>query len=310
MFEHLDDRCAQIGVGPRLGYETEDPRVVDRAHDAVEVGACGKHHSGGVGLQPLRHRQERRAVHFRHPIIRNDDIDRMRTQVVERIVRRSERNDMRIGNGRHRRAVHAHAAQRVENVGFVIDDKETRHAMPLCCRTQDRPSRVGPNSACAGRRTNGMPQDVSKQHARGYLATQLPRRRGIAAAARQSVTRNATQHAAVAQRRGRRNCEPFPALSAPATHRSIRDCPRGRNGYGARRGAAPPPKTSDCLPRRTQRVSEGETSAQALAAAPVLAEQRAAVGDPLRGQLFLHRVLAAGARRGRRNRRGRAAGPG
>ena len=127
VLEHLDYRCTQIGVGPRLGDEPEDPGIVDRANDAVQIRIGGEHHPRRIRLQLLDHRQQCRTVHLGHPVVRDDDVDRVAAYIGDRVVRRRERHHVWIGNGGHRCPVHAHATQRAQHVGFVVNNEQSRH---------------------------------------------------------------------------------------------------------------------------------------------------------------------------------------
>ena len=60
MREHLDDCSLEIRIGPRLADEAKDPRMVNSAHDAVDIGACA--HDDARRLPPSgRVRRARRS---------------------------------------------------------------------------------------------------------------------------------------------------------------------------------------------------------------------------------------------------------
>src|SRR6185312_9905752 len=121
------DFSLEIRIGPRLADEVKDPRMVDSAHNAVNIRACAHDDARRVGLPLLDRREERRAVHVGHAVVGDDEVDAVLVDVAQRLDWRGERRDRRFRNRREDGRVLAQPAQRVEYVRFVVDDQQGRH---------------------------------------------------------------------------------------------------------------------------------------------------------------------------------------
>ena len=132
MREHLHDYCLQLGVRPRLAYEPEDACFVDGTDDSFHVCTRAQDDPRRIRLQLLHARQKRHAVHYRHAVIGDHEIDVMVGHVLERLDRRGARCQLRIGQRRERCGVEQHPPQCAQNVRLVVDDEKMGHDAPLC----------------------------------------------------------------------------------------------------------------------------------------------------------------------------------
>ncbi|MNT81474.1 hypothetical protein D3C72_2210750 [compost metagenome] len=84
--EGLGDHGAELVVVPGFGEELVDGALVDGVGDGFQVGVAGKHDADGIGVEVLDPAEELGAVHFRHALVGEDDLDVVLGQVGEGVL--------------------------------------------------------------------------------------------------------------------------------------------------------------------------------------------------------------------------------
>jgi len=87
MREHLHDNRFQLSVRPGLAYETEDACFVDGTDDSLHIRIRAQDDPRSIGLQFLHPRQKRHAIHHRHAVIGDHEIEMMAGHIFERFDR-------------------------------------------------------------------------------------------------------------------------------------------------------------------------------------------------------------------------------
>ena len=112
----LADQGLEFQGVPGLEDVAEDPPLVDRVDDRLDVGVPGEEHPHRVGPGDAGLGQEGVAAHPRHPLVREDHVDVLATQDLQGRVAGPGREDA-IG------AVEQ-VPEALEDVGLVVHDQE------------------------------------------------------------------------------------------------------------------------------------------------------------------------------------------
>jgi len=137
----------------RLLEEAEDPALVDRGEDRLDIGLAGEHHAGGLRRERLRTSQQLRAPHARHAHVGDDHLKGPGVREPR------ERFDPR------RRADHfvrapQHHAEALGHLLLVIDEQ---HSRALSAHAAPRRARSARSLACSSAMPRRQPSSCSER---------------------------------------------------------------------------------------------------------------------------------------------------